>query len=355
MCEYLSFILASKVLKLVLPIYEIRSLKHSYADQTVLALEHLTVQPASIVGLIGPNGSGKSTLLRLLGLIERPTEGKIFFNGLCVEPFADEARFQITLLPQEPLLMKRSVFRNVSYGLKLRGNQNNLIDRVNAALSLVGLPSENFARRPWYALSGGEAQRVALAARLALRPKVLLLDEPTAGVDAASAQLIKEASLRARQESGTTLIVASHDWEWLYEVCDEVIHLFKGRKLGTGRETVVFGPWQPREDGDCQKVLPDGQLIIVPKPSHPHACAVIDRVAIARGDKNPEVKAEQVVLSGIISRMALEHASGDVVVTILIANVPFSVCLARHRISSDGFYPGCRIWLSYDRPAVKWI
>jgi len=179
-----------------LPIYEIRSLKHSYEDTTVLEIEHLVLQPASIVGLIGPNGSGKSTLLRLMGLIERPSQGNILFNSRIVEPFSDKARFHITMLPQEPFLMKRSVFKNVSYGLKLRGNSNDVLSQVKEALSLVGLSSEDFVRRPWYALSGGEAQRVALAARLVLKPKVLLLDEPTASIDAASAQLIKEASTR---------------------------------------------------------------------------------------------------------------------------------------------------------------
>jgi len=96
-----------------LPIFEIQSLQHSYGDKTVLTVEHLTVQPASIIGVIGPNGSGKSSLLRLLGLIEKPTRGEIFFDGRRVEPFSAEARFLITLLPQEPSLMKRSVFNNV--------------------------------------------------------------------------------------------------------------------------------------------------------------------------------------------------------------------------------------------------
>ena len=127
------------------PIYEIRSLKHSYAGKTVLSIEHLAFQPASIVGLIGPNGSGKSTLLRMLGLIERPTQGKILFNGREVEPFSDEARFQITLLPQEPFLMKRSVLGNVSYGLKLRGNGMDIVQRANfpwSACRLRILPAE---------------------------------------------------------------------------------------------------------------------------------------------------------------------------------------------------------------------
>jgi tungstate transport system ATP-binding protein len=96
----------------------------------------------------------------------------------------------------------------------------------------LGLDPDTFARRQWDELSGGEAQRVALAARLVLNPRVLLLDEPTASVDARSSELIRSASLRARNDWGTTLVIASHDREWLYDVCDEVLHLFKGVPAG---------------------------------------------------------------------------------------------------------------------------
>ncbi|MBW2612978.1 MAG: ATP-binding cassette domain-containing protein, partial [Deltaproteobacteria bacterium] len=116
------------------PIFEIDTLKHTYAGKTVLEIEHLEIQPASIVGLIGPNGSGKSTLLKMLGLIEKPTRGEIRFKGRRVAPFSDEARFRITLLPQEPFLMKRNVFRNVAYGLKLRGHGKQLAEDVHRAL-----------------------------------------------------------------------------------------------------------------------------------------------------------------------------------------------------------------------------
>ena len=129
-------------------IYDIRSLEHSYGEKTVVAVEQLAVQAGSIVGVIGPNGSGKSSLLRLLGLIEKPSWGRIKLNGRIVEPFSNGARFRITLLPQEPILMKRSVFNNVAYGLKLRGNGADIAARVHEALALVGLPSQEFARRP---------------------------------------------------------------------------------------------------------------------------------------------------------------------------------------------------------------
>jgi len=340
-------------LKLDVPIYEIRSLKHSYAGRLVLEIQHLKVQPASIVGLIGPNGSGKSTLLRLLGLIERPTMGQIFFNGRSIGPFSDEARFQVTLLPQEPFLMKRSVFKNVSYGLKLRNNKDDLIGRVNEALSLVGLASEEFVQRPWYALSGGEAQRVALAARLALKPKVLLLDEPTASVDAASAQLIKEASLRARQELGTTLIVASHDWQWLYEVCDDILHLFNGKIFGSRRETMVFGPWQELETGRWGRKLSDSQELLVPSPPDKDAAAVIDVFSIQ--DAESREAPNDVCLRGIVSRLTLERNSGCIFVTIVAGNVPFVVGLSQQQFQDRPLFPGKTIFIRYSLDRIRWI
>jgi tungstate transport system ATP-binding protein len=340
---------------LVQSIYEIRSLKHSYADKTVLAIDHLVVRPASIVGLIGPNGSGKSTLLRMLGLIERPSRGKILFNGSEVEPFSDEARFLITLLPQEPFLMKRSVFKNVSYGLKLRGNGSDLADRVNEALSLVGLAGKDFARRSWDALSGGEAQRVALAARLILKPRVLLLDEPTASVDAASAQLIKEASLRARQELGTTLIIASHDWDWLYEVCDEVRHLFKGRLFGTGKENVIFGPWRHDKGKLWEKRLADGQCIHVSEPPAPDAVAIVEPTSIVSAAGTPPADADANPLAGTVSRLALEKISGEIVLTVLIGSLPFTVKLSRQKIQQASLYPGQKVIVHYHPDGVTWL
>ena len=335
------------------PIYEIQSLNHSYGDQTVLSIDHLTVKPASIVGLVGPNGSGKSTLLRLLGLIERPSQGEIFFNGHQVQPFSDEARFLITMLPQEPFLMKRSVYNNVSYGLKLRRNGKDIAGKVKDALSLVGLESEDFVRRPWYALSGGETQRVALAARLALKPKVLLLDEPTASVDAASAQLIKEATLRARQELGTTLIVASHDWQWLYEICDEVLHLFKGKIFGRGRETIIFGPWQKLKTEKWGKILSDNQLLQVSSPPNQEAAAVIDILSVSHD--LPAATGEDIVLSGTVSRLSLERKTGRLFATILVGDFPFSVGIDFEQVEVHTIFPGKTIFIRYRPDQIKWI
>jgi tungstate transport system ATP-binding protein len=336
------------------PIYEIRSLVHSYGGKTVVAIDHLAVQAGSIVGVIGPNGSGKSSLLRLLGLIERPTQGEIYFKGRPVMPFSREARFLVTLLPQEPSLMKRSVFNNVAYGLKLRGTGGDIGARVSEALDLVGLPSKDFARRPWYALSGGEAQRVALAARLALKPGVLLLDEPTASVDAASAQLIKEASLRARRQWGATLVVASHDWQWLYEICDEIVNIFRGKIFGTGRETIIFGPWQQLATGKWGKILSDKQELLIPAPPSQAAAAVIDVSSI--GEDSAAKVGEDVVLSGTVSRLSLERKTDQISATILVGDLPFTVGVSfQQDRGGHTIFPGQTIFIRYRLDQIKWI
>jgi len=334
------------------PIFEVSSLKHSYFRKTILEIDRLSIQKSSIVGLVGPNGSGKSSFLRLLGLVEKPTEGKILFDGVPVEPFSTNARFLVSLLPQEPFLMKRSVYKNVSYGLKFRVKTKNIPERVEKALSTVGLSYNTFAQRPWYALSGGEMQRVAFAARLALNPSVLLLDEPTANVDAHSAQLIKEASIRVRNQSGTTLIIASHDLHWLYEICDEILHLFKGKIFDSGRESFIYGPWKNIESKKWGKRLSDGQILYVTQPPSPGATAVVNFVPI---DKENACRGDgEIALKGIVSRLSLEKKSGRIFATILVGEMPLTVKLPQQN-AENTLYPGNHVFLKYYLDQVKWI
>ncbi|MFW6324050.1 MAG: ABC transporter ATP-binding protein [Desulfovibrionales bacterium] len=215
------------------PLYRLEDIRQVYENRTVLTLDHLTVPPGSIVGMTGPNGSGKSTLLRILAFLEPPVSGTIRFQGKDRSTADSPLRRKVTMLPQEPYLLKRSVFKNVAYGLKVR-NASSVRDKVYEALSMVGLNPGDFGPRPWYALSGGEAQRVALAARIALSPTVLLMDEPTASLDRESAGLIKEAAIAARARKKTTVIIVSHDLVWLEDVCDHIVALRDGQLVEDG-------------------------------------------------------------------------------------------------------------------------
>ena len=194
---------------------------------------------------------------------------------------------------------------------------------------------------------------MALAARLALKPKVLLLDEPTASVDAASAQLIKEVTLRARQELGTTLIVASHDWQWLYEICDEILHLFKGRIFGRGRETIIFGHWQKLGTGKWGKILSDKQQLLVPAPPNQEAAAVIHVLSVS--ENRSTITGEGIVLSGTVSRLSLERKTGQLFATILVGGFPFKVGLAFQQGKEHTIFPGKTIFIRYRLDQVKWI
>lgn len=213
-------------------LYRLSGIVQEYNGRTVLDLESFSVPEGSIVGVSGHNGSGKSTLMRLLAFLENPVAGEIVYDGRKVEDPGAELRREVTMLTQEPYLLKRSVRRNVAYGLELRGSSRGEIDHgVNEALIQVGLDPDKFLNRQWFELSGGEAQRVALAARLAINPRVLLLDEPTASLDQESTLLIHQAAVQAREKNGTTLVIVSHDYHWLDDVSDTIFRFASGHML----------------------------------------------------------------------------------------------------------------------------
>lgn len=210
------------------PVISLKNIKQVYAGRTALSVDELDITPGSIIGLAGPNGSGKSTLLRMLAFLDAPSSGSIKFMGVETSNKPGAVHRQVTLLVQEPYLLKRTVHANIAYGLKVRGKSDKTT-KVHNALIEVGLDPESFSGRQWYELSGGEAQRVALAARLVLKPKVLLMDEPTASLDTKSSALIREAALKARDKNGTSLVIASHDLPWLNEVSDQTVYLENGK------------------------------------------------------------------------------------------------------------------------------
>jgi tungstate transport system ATP-binding protein len=209
-------------------LYELRNVVLSYAGQTVLDIPGLDIEQDSILGIVGHNGSGKSTLLRLLAFLEDPDQGEIRFRDLLCSSGDEHLRRRATLLTQTPYLLKRTVYGNVAYGLKVRGIKHRE-QAVSSALDMVGLPHDLFARRRWHQLSGGERQRVALASRLVLQPDVLLLDEPTSNLDRESTELTRKAMLQAREQWSTNLIVVSHDLDWLSQVSDRTLSMSKGR------------------------------------------------------------------------------------------------------------------------------
>lgn len=192
-------------------LYRLRSVTKRYGANVAVDIDALTIDSGRLYTLTGANGAGKSTLLGILAFLTPPTTGEIFYAGERIDwksGIVRKRRRKVTLLHQSPYLFGGEVFRNVAYGLKARGIAGEAERKaVDRALETVGL--EGFRDRDARELSGGEAQRVAMARALALDPEVLLLDEPLANIDRETVLLLETviASLPSR---GTTVVMTTH-------------------------------------------------------------------------------------------------------------------------------------------------
>lgn len=330
-------------------LYELNNIEQYYDGKKVLSIDSLSLSENQIIGFFGPNGSGKSTLFSLLSFIDKPSEGEIIFNGIDSRKMDAKLRQSVVIVPQNPYLLKRTVFDNVAYGLKLRNETEALTQRVYEALSLVGLNPE-FSKRKWSQLSGGEAQRVALAARLILKPKVLILDEPTSGVDTNSAQMIKEAIFLAKQKWNTTLFISSHDHNWLNHACDRKVALFHGNLVESGSVNLLFAPWEKDEEGNLVKIFQDGQHLTIANSKNKKK----DSVAMINC-KNITINAKvsERTLLGVVS--SIKQLQGDILIEFLIGGVTFSCKMNRDKIQELMLLPGDTIEVSIDTREVIWM
>lgn len=191
--------------------------------------EAFDIGEGECLALVGPNGSGKTTLLKALNGLLAPASGSMLF---CGEQAASstELRRRSVYLHQSPYILAGSVSYNLLYGARARGlAAGEAQGRARSALALLGLG--DFGHRHSRALSGGEAQRVALARALASGADILLLDEPTASADSASADLVL-AALRARRDAGDTIVFSTHDPDLAEALATRIIRLRDGRIQG---------------------------------------------------------------------------------------------------------------------------
>ncbi len=219
-------------------LYELTAVEKRYDGRTVLDVPQLRITEGEVLGLVGPSGAGKSTLLRLLAFLELPSAGSLSFRRrLCDGEWPPLAqRRKVTMLFQDPHLLRRSVYENIIYGLNLRGNKNGQ-DKVEAMIRRLGLSDLTSAQAK--TLSGGEAQRVALARSLVLEPDVLLLDEPTSNLDPSNIKLIEEMIREVNQERGMTVIIVTHNIFQARRLADRVALLLSGKLVEVG-ETAGF-------------------------------------------------------------------------------------------------------------------
>lgn len=206
---------------------------------------NLTIPSGKITGLIGHTGSGKSTLVQMLNGLLQPHEGRVLLNGedIWEKPKnIRSVRFRVGLVMQYPeyQLFEETVAKDIAFGPKNMGlNEEEIRVRVAEAARFAGLDESLLDKSP-FDLSGGQKRRAAIAGIIAMRPEILLLDEPAAGLDPRGRDSIFENIVDYQKESGNTVLIVSHSMEDMARYCDHLIVMNEGEILMEGDPDAVF-------------------------------------------------------------------------------------------------------------------
>lgn len=220
-------------------ILETQNLTYKYSVGTPfekVAIEDISisVEKGDFIGIIGHTGSGKSTLVQHLNGLLKPTSGTILLDGKDIHSdknFTRQARFKVGLCFQYPeyQLFENTVYEDIAFGPKnMKLSKEEIKERVLRAAEFVGVRSDMLQKSP-FDLSGGEKRRVAIAGVMAMQPEILILDEPSAGLDPKGRKVISEMIEQYRKNTGSTVIVVSHSMEDVAESADKVLVMNKGK------------------------------------------------------------------------------------------------------------------------------
>ena len=205
----------------------------------------LTVKSGSVTGIIGHTGSGKSTMVQLLNGLERPASGRILLDGRDIwenPKKMQEIRFRVGLVMQYPeyQLFEETIATDIAFGPRNMGlDEAEIQKRVKEAAAFVGLEPELLDKSP-FDLSGGQKRRAAIAGVMAMRPEVLVLDEPAAGLDPRGRDIILRGIKKYGEETGSTVIIVSHSMEDMAAYCDDIVVMYRAKVFLAGTRDEVF-------------------------------------------------------------------------------------------------------------------
>ncbi|MFX1496677.1 MAG: ABC transporter ATP-binding protein [Promethearchaeota archaeon] len=218
---------------------------HKKEESSIKVLSNInfSVNKSEFFVIIGPNGSGKTTLLRLIGLLESPTNGQIYYNNKDLTNISRKEKIRIrrkfSFVRQKPVVRNTTVFNNIAYGLKIRGIKSNeykkSVDEIIEFIGLKGMEKKN-AR----SLSGGEMQRVAIAMNFIINPEIYLLDEVSANLDSMNLKLLENFIMKIKQDKEKTTIMSTHDPLEAIKYADRIAVLNNGKVTQIGTPNEIF-------------------------------------------------------------------------------------------------------------------
>ena len=232
------------------PILEVRDLSYTYSigtpfEHTALDRVNFSLYPGEFIGVIGHTGSGKSTLMQQLNGLLKPTSGSVILDGQDIwadKKLTRQARFRVGLVFQYPeyQLFEETVYRDIAYGPKNMGLSAEEVDRrVREAAGFVGITDQQLEASP-FDLSGGQKRRVAIAGVIAMEPEVLILDEPTAGLDPTGRAGILNNIESYRKAKNATILMVSHSMEDVARLTERLLVMNGSRLVVDGTPEQVF-------------------------------------------------------------------------------------------------------------------
>ena len=228
----------------------VEQLRHVYSAGTpfeVAAIEDidLTIPQGQLVGIIGHTGSGKSTFIQHMNALLAPSAGKVCCGGQDINESKlsrRDVKHQVGLVFQYPeyQLFEETVYKDIAFGpTNMKLSEEEIDSRVREAAGFTGIDEELFERSP-LELSGGQKRRIAIAGVIAMRPEVLVLDEPTAGLDPAGCRQIQENLCAYREKTGATVIIVSHSMDDVARLAERILVFDKGHVVMDGTPEEVF-------------------------------------------------------------------------------------------------------------------
>lgn len=320
-------------------------------DGFSLQVEKCRLERGATYAVVGPNGSGKTTFLDLLALQRAPTEGELLFAGQAVD-WDDRRellsqRRRLAYLMQNPYLFSTSVAGNIAYGLELRGmGKEEIGDRVAAMARRLSL--EHLLTRSAQRLSGGEAQRVALARTLVLDADAYLLDEPTANVDRQHVHRVEELIREVGARRGATVVLTTHSQEQAYRLSTSHVSIIDGQLSDVAYENVLAGELRAEADGVRSVSLTGGvELKIAEGEAGPVTVAIDPQHLILSAEE-----LQSSALNRFPGTVTRAEALGDSLRVFVDVGVPLCALVTARSFEEMGLKVGQRVWVTFKATAV---
>ncbi len=331
-------------------LYELKNLKKTYDQRTVLNLESLKIEKNKVLGILGPNGAGKSTLLEIMAFLTRPSAGDIWFEKEMVNFTSGkliDLRRKVVLIQQQPILFTTTVFKNVEYPLKLRKTPKAERKKiVKELLELVGM--EIFEHASAHKLSAGETHRVAIAQALACSPEVILMDEPTASVDMENQINIERIIKEINQKKSISVIFTTHNMIQASRLADETVFLFEGKVAQSIYENIFSGHMEVDSNGYKYCVLHSGLKLRVSSQKSGLIRISIDPKAVRLSQKRSSPSIHN-TFKGTLIQLTDEQSKVRALVDL---GIPMSVLIPKEVFKNLHLDLGEKVWLNCPKESI---